>query len=103
MKNRLNDPIVGEIHAIRAKLAARFANDIDAIITHVQARQKASGRSYVQSAEQCSETEEPAKNRAEESHRRAARRIPDRPGASHSDGSRISTPSVSPIDWGCSP
>ena len=47
MKNRLNDPIVDEIHATRAKLAARFGNEIATVMTHAQAIQEASGRSCV--------------------------------------------------------
>lgn len=67
MKNRLNDPIVDEIHAIRAKLAARFGNDIDAIITHAQAIQQASGRSYVRIPARRSAAATPATSREEES------------------------------------
>ena len=66
MKNRLNDPIVDEIHAIRAKLAARFGNDIDAIITHAQAIQKASGRSYVRNPARRSTAATPATSPEEE-------------------------------------
>lgn len=67
MKNRMNDPIVDEIHEIRAKLAARFGNDIDAIITHVQALQEASGRSYVQNPARRSATTTLSTSREEES------------------------------------
>ncbi|MDE0104659.1 MAG: type II toxin-antitoxin system VapC family toxin [Bryobacterales bacterium] len=49
LTNRLSDPIVDEVRAIRAKLAARAGNDIDAIITYTQAMQRTSGRSYVRS------------------------------------------------------
>lgn len=47
MKQHTSDPIVAEVRAIRAEQAARCGNDIDAIITHAQAMQEASGRSYV--------------------------------------------------------
>ena len=68
MKNRLNDPIVDEIHATRAKLAAPFGNDIDAIIIHAQAIQEASGRSCVRNPTRRQATATPATKREEESH-----------------------------------
>ena len=68
MNNRLNDPIVDEIHAIRAKLAARSGNDIDAIITRAQAIQRTSGRSYVRTPARRSAAASSAKNGEEGSH-----------------------------------
>lgn len=45
VKNRMNGPIVDAIHALRAGLAARFGNDVDAIIAYAQTTQEESGRS----------------------------------------------------------
>ena len=68
MKNRLNDPIVDEIHAIRATLVARFGNDIAAIITHAQTLREASGRSYVRNPARGSATATAVTSREEDSH-----------------------------------
>ena len=42
------DPIVAEVRAVRDRLAARFNNDVDAIVRHIQSVEAASGRTYVQ-------------------------------------------------------
>ena len=42
------DPIVGEVRAVRDRLAARFNYDIDAIVRHIRSVEAASGRTYVQ-------------------------------------------------------
>ena len=68
MKNQMNDPIVDEIRAIRAKLAARRGNDIDEIITHAQALQQASGRSYLRNPSRRSATTTPSTSPEEESN-----------------------------------
>ena len=47
MKSYESDPIVAEVRATRARLAARFENDPKAIIKHAQVLQKASGRHCV--------------------------------------------------------
>lgn len=41
------DPIIAELHAIRDAHAARFDYDVMAIFKDIQARQAASGRTYV--------------------------------------------------------
>ena len=41
------DPIIAELHAIRDAHAARFNYDVMAIFRDIQARQAASGRTYV--------------------------------------------------------
>ena len=47
VKNGTNDPIVDAMHAFRAGLAARFGNDIDAVITYARTMQEESGRSFL--------------------------------------------------------
>ena len=47
MRNQQPDPIIAEIRAIRDEHAARFNYDVKAIFRDIQARQKASGRTYV--------------------------------------------------------
>lgn len=44
MTDETNDPIVDEIRVIRARHAARFDYDIDAIVDYVQALQNVYGR-----------------------------------------------------------
>lgn len=43
-----NDPIVAEVRRVRERLSARFNYDLDAIFADLKAREKASGRKYVQ-------------------------------------------------------
>ena len=47
MTSETNDPIVDEIRVIRAKHAARFDNDVDAIVDYLQALQGVYGRRLV--------------------------------------------------------
>lgn len=46
MKKRRLDPIVAEVRAVRDEHAARFGYDVKAIFTDIQARQKASSRTF---------------------------------------------------------
>lgn len=55
MTDETNDPIVDEIRVIRARHAARFDYDIDAIVDYVQALQNVYGRRDVK---------EPARHRS---------------------------------------
>lgn len=43
-----DDPIVAEIRAIRDEYAARHGYDVTRIFADIKARQKGSGRNYVQ-------------------------------------------------------
>ena len=47
MDEALTDPIIAELRAIRDAHAARFDYDVRAIFKDIQARQAASGRTYV--------------------------------------------------------
>lgn len=58
------DPIIAELHSIRDAHAARFDYDVMAIFRDIQARQAASGRTYVRY---------PARRLAEEEDDRSAR------------------------------
>jgi hypothetical protein len=42
-----DDPIVAEIRKIRHAHAEKFNNDIDAIVSDIQRRERESGRTYV--------------------------------------------------------
>ncbi len=42
-----NDPIVEEIHRIREQIAAKFNYDMEAIVRHLQQRQRESGATVV--------------------------------------------------------
>ena len=42
-----NDPIVDEIHRIRAEIMNEQDNDIDKLFAYFQRRQEASGQNYV--------------------------------------------------------
>jgi hypothetical protein len=42
-----DDPIVAEVRRIREEHAARFGHDLRAIVRDIQARELASGRTYV--------------------------------------------------------
>jgi hypothetical protein len=48
MQKPTTDPIVAEIRAVREEHAARFGYDVQAIFDDIRAREKASGRTYVQ-------------------------------------------------------
>ncbi|MCA9141202.1 MAG: hypothetical protein H6821_12470 [Planctomycetaceae bacterium] len=43
-----NDPIIAEVRAVRDRHAAALAYDLKAIFRDIQAKQRASGREYVQ-------------------------------------------------------
>lgn len=47
MTSETNDPIVDEIRVIRARYAARFDYDVDAMVDYVQALQNVYGRRCV--------------------------------------------------------
>ena len=47
MKTLQLDPIIAEVRAARDEHAARFGYDVKAIFRDIQARQSASGRTYV--------------------------------------------------------
>lgn len=47
MTSETNDPIVDELRVIRARFAARFDNDIDAMVDYLQAMQGVYGRRLV--------------------------------------------------------
>ena len=47
MQTRQTDPIIAELRAVRDEHAARFNYDVKAIFRDLQARQAASGRTYV--------------------------------------------------------
>ena len=47
MRNVISDPIVEEVRRVRAELAARYGNDVAAIIRHAQAMEQASDRTSV--------------------------------------------------------
>ena len=47
MRNQPPDPIIAELRAVRDEHAARFNYNVKAIFREIQARQKASGRTYV--------------------------------------------------------
>ncbi|MDE0240645.1 MAG: hypothetical protein OXI95_11890 [bacterium] len=47
MPTRPTDPIIAEIHAVRAAYAARFNYDIHAMFRDLKAMEKASGRTFV--------------------------------------------------------
>ena len=47
MAEPMRDPIVEEIHQVRADLAERFGGDVRAIVSDLRAKQSASGREYV--------------------------------------------------------
>lgn len=49
MTSETNDPIVDEIRVMRAKHAARFDYDVDAIVDYLQALQNVYGRRCVKS------------------------------------------------------
>ena len=42
-----DDPIVAEVRAIRAKLAAKHGNTVEGIFKHYREVQRTSGRTYV--------------------------------------------------------
>lgn len=47
MRNRVSDPIVDEVRRVRAELAARYGNDVAAIIRHAQTLERPSDRTFV--------------------------------------------------------
>lgn len=47
MRNQPPDPVIAELRSVRDEHAARFNYNVKAIFRDVQARQKASGRTYV--------------------------------------------------------
>ena len=48
MPAKRTDPVIAEVHAIRDRYAARFGYDVAAIFRDLRARQKSSGRVYIE-------------------------------------------------------